>query len=339
VSRIISILLLCLLAGCFSDQDDSPEWNDFSISGKAMGTTWKVTVRTQEPFEPHELIDAVASKIKESEKILSHWRPDAELYQFNQNVSTSPISVDPLMYSLIQHAGQMHEVTDGAFDITIAPLVNLWGFGPVEQTRESLPTKAEIEKAQTLVGMENLEILSDHQVQKKLPTLQLDLSGSAKGAIIDEVCAVLDEEGFQHYLVEIGGELRARGNGVEGEGWRVALEDGSDGKMTLVKLQDSAVATSGTYRLNKPNPDAPKPASHLIDPRTGSPVEHDLVAVNVFAQTARDADAWATAFMILGSNESMKIAHKKGLAVRFCIQKGDLILYRSSFEYNKLMRK
>ena len=300
-----------------------------------MGTTWKVIVCRQQHFEPHKLIDAVASKIKECELLFSHWKPDAELYQFNQNLSTSSISVDPLIHGLLQHAKQMHLDTDGAFDITIAPLVNLWGFGPVEHTRETLPTSNEIQQAQALVGMEKLEILSGGKLRKILPTLQLDLSGSAKGATIDEVCAVLQQQGFTNYLVEIGGELRARGNSPDGSGWKVGLEDGSE-HLATVELNDRAVATSGTYRLRKPNPDSPKPATHLIDPRTGHPVEHDLVAVNVFADTARDADAWATAFMILGSDKGMKKAQEQGLAVRFCIQDGSQIVYQYTSAYSAL---
>lgn len=295
-----------------------------------MGTTWKVKVSTQHAFEPHELINAVANKIKESEKILSHWRPDAELYQINQNLTTSAISVHPLLYEVLEHAKEMHFQTEGAFDVTISPLVNLWGFGPVENTRQTIPSKEEIEQAQTLVGMEQLNLLPEGRIQKKLPALQLDLSGIAKGAIIDQVCEVLNQQGFQHYLVEIGGELRAKGNGTTGSGWKVALEDGSDSDkdhLTAVSLQDAAVATSGTYRLNKPDPDSLKTASHLLDPRTGRPVEHNLLAVNVIASTTREADAWATALMVLGPDDGMKKAREAGLAARFCVQDAGQMTY------------
>jgi thiamine biosynthesis lipoprotein len=295
-----------------------------------MGTTWKLKVRTQQPLDPDKLIHSVATTIETSEKILSHWRPDAELYNINENLTDSPISVHPVLWEVLQDARKMHQKTRGAFDISITPLVNLWGFGPVEQTRKTLPSQKEIEYALTLVGMDLLELLPDGYIRKKLPALQLDLSCIAKGAIVDQVCEVLDQQGFQHYLVEIGGELRAKGNGASGSGWNVALEDGSDSArnhLTILSLKDAAVATSGTYRLFKANPDSSKNASHLLDPRTGRPVEHNLVAVNVIAQTTQDADVWATSLMVLGVEDGMRKAAEVGLAARFCILEGEQISY------------
>ena len=175
--------------------------------------------------------------------------------------------------------------------------------------------------------MNKIELLHKGLVQKKLPTLQLDFSGSAKGEIIDQICTLLQSWNFNNFLVEIGGEVRAYGKGRNGKGWIVGLEDGSgdSGSMVSAPLRNYAVATSGTYQLNKPNPDANRSASHLLDPRTGRPVDHELIAVNAFAPTARDADAWATALMILGPVEGMKKAEKLDMVARFCrIQNGHI---------------
>ena len=291
-----------------------------TLTGKALGTTWTVKVRTAQPLDPQELRSAIATTIEEAEAILSHWRPDAELYQFNQALTSAPLAVHPLLHDLLLHARRVHADSAGAFDPTIAPLVNLWGFGPVQATRTTLPTAQEIQQAKTHLGMGLLEILPRHQVRKRQPAVQADLSGSAKGAIIDRVCAMLESRGLDDHLVEIGGELRA-GSG----NWKIALEDGTlpPGDLAVLQLQDSAVATSGSYRLNKRGAQSDKPASHLLDPRTGHPVQHEAVAVNVIAPTARDADAWATALLVLGPEEGLKIAKARNIAVRFCIQTGD----------------
>jgi thiamine biosynthesis lipoprotein len=324
MTRCLLILSLALLLGC---QDDSEQTlKPYSLTGQALGTTWTVKVLSYQPIDESKLRTDLAAKIEESERILSHWRPDAELYQLNATLSSEPVSVPPLLHELLTHAKWTYEQTGGAFDPTIAPLVNLWGFGPVSTNRLRIPTEKEIDETLLSTGMNQVEILSGYRVRKKRPDLQIDLSASAKGEIIDQVCELLDRRGVVNYLVEIGGEIRAHGDGKEGKGWTVALEDGSPGKtngLATVSLLNYSVATSGTYRQTKPNPDSTKPASHLIDPRTGQPVEHNLVAVNVLAPTARNADALATALMILGPEEGPVLAGQMDLIARFGIKEGN----------------
>ena len=324
MTRFLLILFFALLFSC---QDDSEQTlKPYSLTGQALGTTWTVKVLSYQPIDEHKLRTDIAAKIEEAERILSHWRPDATLYQLNASLSSEPIFIPPSLHELLRHAKWTYEQTGGAFDPTIAPLVNLWGFGPVSTNRLSIPTEKEIDETLLSTSMNQVEILSEFRVRKKLPALQIDLSASAKGEIIDEVCEMLDRRELSNYLVEIGGEIRGRGNGKSGKGWTIALEDGSEGKtngLSTVKLLNYSVATSGTYRQTKPNPDSVKPASHLIDPRTGRPVEHNLIAVNVLAPTARDADAFATALMILGPKTGMELAERLDLAVRFCLEEAN----------------
>ena len=320
--RFLCLFSSVLLVGCTDGPKDGR--NSVTLNGQALGTTWMVKAFDSKPIDANELRDEIASKIEELERILSHWRPDSKLYQFNASLSAEPIAIPPLLHELLVHAKWTHEQTRGGFDPTIAPLVNLWGFGPVSENRTRIPTEEEINHALGLVGMNLLEILSDDRVRKKIPSLQIDLSGSAKGEIIDQVCALLDRRGIGNYLVEIGGEIRTRGSGKDERGWRLGLEDGFRGseRFTL-SLLDYSVATSGTYRQSKPNPDSAKPATHLIDPRTGRPVEHDLVAVNVLAPTARNADALATALMVLGPEKGMALAEEIDLSARFCLKEAN----------------
>jgi len=324
MTRFLLILFFALLFSC---QDDSEQTlKPYSLTGQALGTTWTVKVLSYQPIDEHKLRTDIAAKIEEAERILSHWRPDATLYQLNASLSSEPISIPPSLHELLRHAKWTYEQTGGAFDPTIAPLVNLWGFGPVSTNRLSIPTEKEIDETLLSTSMNQVEILSEFRVRKKLPALQIDLSASAKGEIIDEVCEMLDRRELSNYLVEIGGEIRGRGNGKSGKGWTIALEDGSEGKtngLSTVNLLNYSVATSGTYRQSKPNQDSAKPASHLIDPRTGRPVEHNLIAVNVLSPTARDADALATALMILGPREGMRKAEKMDLIARFCTREGN----------------
>jgi thiamine biosynthesis lipoprotein len=332
-------LALCLL-GC-GDLAKKPELHLIDLQGKALGTTWSITILSHQTVTQDDLKSEISAELKKAEKVFSHWRPDATLYQFNATLSTEPQRLEPPLLKLLKHAKWMHRETNGALDPTLAPVVNLWGFGPVTSTRNTIPTRDEVEGALSLTGLGNLMLLPDGRAQKKFPALQLDLSASAKGEIIDLLCDLLDRWNFRNYLVEIGGEVRGQGKGKNGEGWVVGLEDGSGDtdSMTAVTLRNYAVATSGSYRLNKPNPNSNRNASHLIDPRTGRPVEHDLIAVNAFAPTARDADAWATALMILGPEEGMKMAEKMDMVARFCVLKDGKVLILKSTAYDRIFRK
>ncbi|MBT5690689.1 MAG: FAD:protein FMN transferase [Opitutae bacterium] len=336
--RLTVPCLLLLILGC-GPESVSRNANMLSLDGKALGSTWSVKVWSEQRLDREELGKSIVTEIERAEKIFSHWRPDSELYQFNQALTTSPVSIHPQLHALMKHAWWMYQQTKGAFDPTIAPLVNLWGFGPVSVNRFAIPTEEEIKQALRQTGLGKLEILPDKQVRKKRPDLQIDLSGSAKGEIIDQVCQLLDRRGLLNYLVEIGGEIRARGGVMGDPGWIVALEDGfvgEDRKMTKISLIDYAVATSGTYRQTKPNPDSTKSASHLINPRTGRPVEHNLVAVNVLAPTARDADAFATALMVLGLKEGMHLAREMNLPARFCIKDGKFHRYKHTPHFDSM---
>jgi len=320
------------------DQNETQPITFTELQGNALGSTWCVKVLTKQIFKEDELRNDVIQKIENAEKIFSHWRPDSELYQFNASGNTLPFPSNQDLYNLLKHAEWIHQKSQGAFDPTLGSVVNLWGFGPPGHSRSTIPTDLQIEEALRQTGMQNIELLPNRIVRKKTPGIQLDLSGSAKGEIIDQVCRLLDRWNFKNYLVEIGGEVRANGKGRNGNGWVVGVENGSRQPDTLVSvpLRNYAVATSGTYRLNKPNPQSSRKASHLIDPRTGYPIDNTLVAVNAFAPTARDADAWATALMILGLKDGMKKAEELDIVARFCESKKEKIIISYSSAYRRL---
>ena len=320
--RSFPMPLLCLLLGCSPEPGDGAR-ETISLEGKAMGTTWEVTFRElPENVSQETLRGEIEATLERIESLASHWRTDTPVSQFNQTLDTQPFPVPSDLLAILKTAERIHHKTEGAFDVTVAPLVNLWGFGPIEETRGKIPSDEEIENALASMGQDKLELLPKSSIRKTRPDLQLDLSAIAKGFAIDQIAQRLDESGVLHYLIELGGELRAKGNGSKGDGWQVGLEhpegDANTTKIhRTIALENAAVATSGNYRLAFTDPDTGQSYSHLIDPRTGRPVSHDLLAVSVLASNAMEADAWATALLVLGPEKGMQLADKENLAALF----------------------
>jgi thiamine biosynthesis lipoprotein len=337
VLRLYALLTASFFLVSCTDQGDQPLYL-VELNGNALGTTWLVKVLPHKFIDSEDLKNSIGQRLAHYEKIFSHWRKDSDLSKFNFNKSTEPVEIHPEIHELLKHAQWMHQQTAGTFDPAIGQIVNLWGFGPDGRNRSTIPKDEEVVEALHSSGMHQLEILPKHHICKKNPNLKLDLSGSAKGEIIDQICELLERYGLQNYLVEIGGEIRAHGRGKKGKGWIVGLENGGKGKDQLVSiaLRNYAVATSGTYRLQKPNPKAKRSASHLLNPKTGKPVENNLIAVNAFAPTARDADAWATALMIMGLEKGMQKAEEMDLAVRFCKKGNNKVEFKYSETYDRL---
>ena len=335
--RLYALVTASLFLVSCAEQGDKPPYL-IELNGNALGTTWAVKVLPPKSIDREDLKKSISQRLAHYEKIFSHWRKDSDLSKFNSNKSTEPVEIHSDIHGLLKHAQWMHQQTAGTFDPAIGQIVNLWGFGPDGRHRSTIPKDEEVIEALHSSGMHQLEILPKHRVCKKHPDLKLDLSGSAKGEIIDQICELLERYGLQNYLVEIGGEIRAQGRGKKGKGWIVGLENGVKGKDQLVSiaLRNYAVATSGTYRLQKPNPNAKKNASHLLNPKMGKPVENNLIAVNAFAPTARDADAWATALMIMGLEKGMQKAEEMDLAVRFCKKGNNKVEFIYSETYDRL---
>jgi thiamine biosynthesis lipoprotein len=317
---VLSLPCCLLLTGCGQPEaEDEP----IKLQGQAMGTTWQVTLRELPDHSSEEAIQKeIEATLERIESLASHWRTDTPVSRFNRMLDTKPFPVSPELLEILQAAERIHHETEGAFDVTVAPLVNLWGFGPIEQTRRKIPGDEEIENALASMGQDKLMLLPKSFIQKTRPDLQLDLSAIAKGYAIDQVAALLDELGAMRYLIELGGELRAKGNGAKGQGWQVGLEhpqvDANASKIhRVITLENAAMATSGNYRLAFTDPNTGQVYSHLIDPRTGRPVNHDLLAVSVIAPTAMEADAWATSLLVLGSEKGLQLAKQENLGALF----------------------
>ena len=317
---VLALPCCLLLAGCGQPEaEDEP----VKLQGQAMGTTWQVTLRELPDHSSEEAIQKeIEATLERIESLASHRRADTPVSRFNRTLDTQPFPVSSELLAILKTAERIHHKTEGAFDVTVAPLVNLWGFGPIEETRGKIPKDEEIENALASMGQDKLELLPQSSIRKTRSDLQLDLSALAKGYAIDQVAQRLDELGAMHYLIELGGELRAKGNGSKGKGWQVGLErpemDANTTKIhRVITLENAAVATSGNYRLAFTDPDTGQAYSHIIDPRTGRPADNHLIAGSVIASTAMEADAWATALLVLGSEKGLQLAKQENLAALF----------------------
>lgn len=301
------------------------------VSGATMGTTYSVKI-----FDPPELediqfeIDATLRSVNDQ---MSTYLQTSEITRFNQSKSTDWFDVSGDFASVVQYAQRVSQKTDGAFDITVAPLVNAWSFGP-EEKKHQLPGDAQINQLKQNVGYQRLQVRMDPPALKKSqPELTIDLSAIAKGHGVDRVVEFLNQRGAENVFVEIGGEVRVSGSKA-GQWWKVGIQV-PDVDATEVMIahslntgggRDLAMATSGDYR-NFFEVDGVR-YSHTIDPRTGRPVEHHLASVSVIGETCMQADAWATAINVLGAEAGRKLAEQENLDV--------LLVNRADGGYQKL---
>ena len=292
-----------------------------TVEGAVMGTSWSVKV-----VPPDEGLDAAALRSACQEALdavdaaMSTYKADSELSRFNRHAATTPFEVSAGTVAVFSVSESVSRLTGGAFDVTVRPLVDAWGFGPDGDT--AAPSAATIAALKSQVGWERIQTDADGRtVAKTAPEVTADLSAVAKGWAVDRVAEVLQSRGRERFLVEVGGEVRARGSNGRGEVWRVGIERPSDGTRavhTIVPLADAAMATSGDYR-NYREVDGRR-VSHTIDPRTGHPIAHRLASVSVVDSTCARADALATALNVLGPTEGPALAARVGVAALFLVR-------------------
>jgi thiamine biosynthesis lipoprotein len=283
-----------------------PEIAPTLFKGSAMGTTWMVKIREEIADYP-KLEKVIAAQFEWAEQMTSHWRSNTDISAFNRARSTEPIAVAWPIVTLSRRAAEISRLTGGAYDITVGPLVRLWGFGPGPRRSEA-PAENEIAQARMTVGWEKLEVL-EGQLRKTHPEVEIDLSSIAKGWAIDQVVDLLQRRGFSEFLVEAGGELRVQGT------WPIAIEL----TRQVCTLTNESIATSGTYRQHRQANG--REVSHLIDPRTGYPINHATVSVSVRASDCAIADGWATALNVLGVETGLPLANQLNLAAEFVVKK------------------
>lgn len=339
---LFSAAFALLLAAC------EKESRQVTLEGKTMGTTYHVKYiddglvdNLPNPEKIQQQIDAV---LKEVNNQMSTYQKDSQISVFNgYNQVNSLFTVSPDFAFVVEEAIRLNKITEGALDITVGPLVNLWGFGPDKRLNKE-PTAEQIAERSKSVGIEKLAVeKSDHKygLIKYEPNLYIDLSSIAKGFGVDKVARHLETLGLHHYLVEIGGELRGKGKNLHGKPWQIAIEKPTFAQgqavETIVPLDNKGFATSGNYR-NYFEDEQGNRLSHIIDPKQLKPIQHNLASITVIADTSMTADGLSTGLFVLGPEKALEVAEREKLAIFMIIKNGQDYETKMSSEFEKLTK-
>ncbi len=335
-----NVLALFFIASVFVTACGGRTAPPIELSGQTMGTTWSAVISRPVGASSEELTRRIQTELDRVNSVMSTYDPQSELSRFNQSANEDWQDLSVELVSLVAEAKKITEATNGGFDVTVGPLVNLWGFGP-EAEPETIPTDTDIEAAQRLVGNNQIELRDSPSALKKSQAgVYVDLSAIAKGYGVDQIAQILEKQGVGDYLVEIGGELRSKGVSPRGDSWRIGIERPSDGERTVqqaVTLGSGSLATSGDYR-NYYERDGER-YSHTIDARTGKPVRHKLASVSVYHDSTALADGWATALMVLGEIDGPALADELGLAAYFLFREGDGFNHHATRDFARLIEE
>lgn len=322
---LATALSLLVVTGCRGNEAGR---RTLEFSGPTMGTTWSVKVVTGPDglgrAERSEIDVAIRDLLVRINALMSTWDPESELSRFNRSDSLDPFPVAPETFEAFQWAVQLEKETDGALDITVAPLVDAWGFGAAGSA-STPPDEETLARLRDATGVRHLELdPAGEWVRKRRADVRCDFSALVPGYAADRIAALLAQRGFTEFLVDVGGELVARGRNDAGAPWQVAIEQPqAEGRAIarLVPLTDAAIATSGDYR-NYRDVNGER-LTHILDPATGRPIRHRLASVTVIDELAVRADGLATALLVLGPDRGMALAEQLDLPAVFMIRMRD----------------
>lgn len=308
------------------------------LRGKTMGTYWQVNIASQ---TVPALQKAIEDRLEAINQLMSTYRPDSELMQLNRNASAEAIPISDEMRTVLTAALKISAQSNGMYDVTVEPLVELWGFGPKKQ--ETLPSDAEIAKALARVGYQRLTLTPSGLIKSR-PDIAVDLSSIAKGYAVDQIAALLKKHQLNDYLVDIGGEIRANGSRFDKE-WRIGVETPKSTQrdvQSVIKIKNRtlSLATSGNYRNFKDING--RHLVHTVNPKTGQTVSSHLLSVTVLAENTMLADGYATALMSLGAEKAPVFAEQHKLAVLFIFadpKNNGAFIMRQSTQYEQFLKE
>ena len=318
--HVAFFLLACFLSSCQSERLTALH----KFTGLTMGTSWSILINAGElPLSKQQLqaeLDAILNRVNGQ---MSTYLPDSELSQINTTHRADWLPASAPLMEVLQAAQEVSRLTQGAFDVTIGPLLELWGFAPGQEF--TVPTDTQVTLALSLVGHEKLQLdATASSLRKNHGGMSIELSAIAKGYAVDQLAAYLGQLQVANYLVEVGGEIRARGVNDKDTAWQIGIEQPAAehrNVQQIIKLEDMAMATSGDYR-NFFEQDGHR-YSHTIDPRSGRPVTHNLASVTVLHPSTMQADAWATALLVAGPEAGYELAVENGIAAYFIIRRDE----------------
>lgn len=330
---LVAFASLLILAGCEKPAEQ------VHLSGPTMGTTYNIKYIVQPDIPSAEAIQTEVDRLlEEVNDQMSTYRKDSELSRFNQYQGSEPFTVSEQTATVVKEAIRLNQLTEGALDVTVGPLVNLWGFGP-EARPEVVPSDAELAERKANTGIHHLSV-DGNKLSKELPHLYVDLSTIAKGWGVDVVADYIQSQGIHNYMVEVGGEIRLKGVNREGIPWRIAVEKPSVEERAIQEIiepGDMAIATSGDYR-NYFERDGVR-YSHIIDPTTGKPIANKVVSVTVLDKSSMTADGLATGLMVLGDIKGMEVANQNNIPVLMIVKTDDGFKELLSKAYQPFVKK
>ena len=325
LSRSGALLSILAIASC-----SEPSIQKFE--GLAQGTSYHISFWSKTPIDTQTIKNLVETDFAAIDKLLSNYRKDSTIENFNSLETTDSQEVGTEIVDLVNIANTVHQASQGCYDLTIKPLFDLWGF---RGDTLNIPDQSAVQTGLSKVGMSKLEIVDATHLRKKQADLKVDLGSIAQGYSVERISKILEQQGIQHYLVEIGGELKTLGHKPDTKAWRIAIEKPlPETQQTIHKIislpKDTpmAVMTSGTYRhyFDKDG----QVYSHILDARTGRPVNHKLVSTTVMHPNPTVADAWSTALLCLGPEAGLKAANEHQLNALFIEQQGQQLIETKS---------
>ena len=333
ISALLGVGIAALLIWGLDDKPKTQYWHN---EGKVFGTYYNIRYSATEDLEP-----AIQAAFTAFDNSLSLFNPHSILSAINDNRDTTTNEAFEAMW---QEAERVYALSGGAFDITVAPLVNYWGFGTKKPTPAPSLKGMEVDSLRAFVGFDKVKLM-DHKVVKTDPRVQIDGGAVAKGQACDMIAQVLRENGCENWLVDIGGEVVAHGVNAKGEPWHIGItkpnlnnEGAQDELQEILPVTDICMATSGNYRNYYYDGEARR--SHTIDPRTGWPVQHSVLSATVVSSTCMRADALATACMVLGETEALEmIARAEDAACYLLVAKNDSLTVVTSPNWTKMITK
>ena len=329
---IIFLIISTLILSCSEDKKYNIE-----LKGNTMGTYYLVSlVDVPKNLSKKEIEIEIKNTLLEANKILSNWDKSSEISKLNNNKTIKPIQISNELFDVVSEANSINIKSNGYFDITLDPLIELWGFGYSKgKIIERVPNKDKIRDTLTLVNQNLLlEINSNNQLIKKNKNVRLNLSAIGKGYGIDLIGKKLDYLNINNYIIDIGGDIFAKGHNKNNKDWVVGIENPKLNEKLIkeiVNVSNKGVATSGEYK-NYFSKDGTK-YSHIINPKNGMPITHSTKSVTVVDKNAMSADGWATALIAMGSEVGLKVAEKEKIAVMFIDQVEDKLLKIKSSEF------
>ncbi len=330
-AKFLIVFITTILASCTPAPVD-----ELHLTGPTMGTIYNVKFVTIEGINEKKLKQQIDQLLFDINQLMSTYIQDSELSRFNQWSSTEPFPMSAQTLEVLNEAKRLGDMSNGLLDVTIGPLVNLWGFGP-QSRPEKIPSDTLIKTTQQQIGLDKLTIgLS--WVSKADTSLYVDLSTIAKGYAVDQLSLLLQAYKIDNFLVEIGGEMRLAGVKASGIPWKIAIEKPETIQRSvqkLISIGQNAVATSGDYR-NYYEQDGVR-YSHLINPKTGYPISHNLVSVTVVHPSSMTADGLATALNIMGKEKALELAETYDIAVLLITREKDGFTEYTSAKFAQLV--